>query len=259
MAVSRKINICAAPVLKSMLRTKWKGAKFVFNEGTNSTGKYDIADAVTKVVNKTCDALLVEEWVIKSDENLFQIFCDAGLMTNGVKALDLNIAFPVKEKYVAGVSHYMKKLEQSGVFFLDLLKKDYKDPICKISEDPEVTTDDQMTIRHMAVPIIVLAICIIISCFLKLISKNKPAVFQAFDKTLDQEADTEDSQDDRFHANPESSLWKSKSGATAETPEGAPNEDNPPNRMEKFQTNLFDISKDVMKLSHDMKYKKGPE
>merc|ERR1719223_2734284 len=187
-AVSKKIAICAAPVLRSMLKTKWKGAKFVFLEQEGGTG-YDIEAAARYVSNKNngarkCDALLVEEWVIRTSEKYNKMFCDKNLVTTNVKALDLNIAFPIREEYSAGISHYIKKLEQDGTFFQKELEYSYvNNTKCDLEVDTSSIENEQMTVSHMFVPICVLSVCVVIACCLKAVAKKKPAVFQAHDKT----------------------------------------------------------------------------
>lgn len=245
-AVSNKKKICAPRQLEEMLKTKWKGAQFVFERDESG---FIVETAVKNVINGTCDALLVEKWEVEAYKNRSVLFCDKKLITTGVRALDLNVAFPVREEYSAGISHYMKKLEQEGVSFQSLLEKYSNFTKCELQHNDPVQANPPMTVRHMMFPIFVLILCIFISCCLKLISKRKPLIFQAFDKSLVKKDDFED-EEDTFDSNPHESEIKLPESAGSHQFKGT-------DQAENFHQNLFNISKDVMKLSRDMKFNRG--
>jgi len=260
-AVSSSKKICAPNELRSMLKAKWKGAQFIF--GNDKEG-YDILAAVDKVTNgkRTCDALLVEKWVVESDKELLKAFCDKNLITTGVRALDLNVAFPVREEYSAGISHYMKKLEQSGTTFKTLLESYTQTqgyPKCQLQRNNSVEANPPMTVGHMAEPIYVLVICIMIAFCLKLFDKKKPSIFQAYDKSFPNKDDDSDCEDETFQSHPtDSKLLKRKLDTGKDIPESTTSQNTDDAfQADKFHSSLFNISKDVMKLSLDMKYKRG--
>ena len=257
-AVSKKTAICAAPVLKNMLKTKWKGGKFFFLEVEGGKG-FDIKKAVNETAKGTakggkCDALLVEEWVIRTNKEYNDLFCKNNLITTNVKALDLNIAFPIREEYSAGISHYIKKLEQDGTFFYSMLEDSYveMDDQCVLEIDTSTVENEQMTVSHMFVPISVLSVCILIACCLKAISKKKPAVFQAYDKTLELagEDETIGGMNGSTFAKKEVSEGTGKGtdneGSSSSTTNGS-------SKLHDFHDHLALISQDVVKLTQDMK------
>ena len=260
-AVSRKVSICAAPVLKSMLKTKWKGAKFYFLEKENGAG-FDIIEAAKNVALGTtkggkCDAMLVEKWVIKTDKKYNELFCEKKLITTNVKALDLNIAFPIREEYSAGISHYIKKLEQNGTFFEQELEKTYvQNDQCELEVDTSTVENEQMTVSHMFVPICVLAICILIACCLKAISKKKPAVFQAYDKTLELAEEEEEEDEKKSGGLNGSPFTRNEPGGIEKYAENGGSTDSTTNgsaKLHDFHDHLAIISQDVVKLTQDMK------
>lgn len=160
-AIAASIPVCASSVLQPELQLLYPRAQWVFRPE---------AHLVQEAYGEGLCGGLVQGWVeIRADPRSQKWFCERGLIRVGNTLLDKLLAFPANHRIVGGLSHYIIEAQSQGILFESYVTQ--TEAQCRLdiqivdgSEENEVESDlNQLTPKHMAVPLTVFACCCVVA------------------------------------------------------------------------------------------------
>merc|ERR1712194_322808 len=191
--MSKKLKICAHPVIEADLERGWPDAKFVFDDSGN---EYDgLLDLYEK---EECQALAIswEGGAVRMDAELRGRLCENDLIFTTSLIIELPIAFPIRPQLAHKFSSWMINLERvDGITIEKMVDEDNGQQLgrrlkgnggksanaatptttgemskCNV-EQVELTRDEyaRIDINQMAFPFIFFTMCTVLAIILQLV------------------------------------------------------------------------------------------
>ena len=174
-AIADNMALCVHPALQSDLTTAWPNANWVFSTVQGQeiiTGDQAPNVLLNNFDSGSCQGVVAGLSDILDNAELANKFCDRGLVYTRSVVMHKPVAFPARKEIVAGLSHWMYEANQRGIDFTNFQKEARTPAQCVLSIDGhEVGISDEdhlipLTPNNLALPLITLALCCLISALI---------------------------------------------------------------------------------------------
>jgi len=173
-AIANGWKICAHIATKTDLEKKWNYDEFVFSEaGKEFHGIMDDYEA------GKCVALAVGWEDTSMDRSFLKRICNQGLAYTDSVVIETPIAFPIRSQLAAGFSYWMMHAERESGMSLQTAKDDYVNNEmggqfdgCELKLDSEFIESsdyDPITLKNMALPLILFLSCCVLAVICQLV------------------------------------------------------------------------------------------
>jgi len=171
--ITRKMNICAHPVLADDIQLLHPTANFVFNqEGKELYGLVDDYDA------GECEVMAVGKMDSLGDLKLIDLFCERDLVFTDSLVMDNPVGFPIRSDLASGFSYWMYQGEKYHDIDVQTLREDEKfqtQPSCNVLLSEQSSDENseyaKIDVANLFFPLVFFLVCAVVGALLQLYHK----------------------------------------------------------------------------------------